>query len=1173
MSLELQLSTSKARQELQQVEKSINSLTTAMNKVGSNASKFNELGKAMSGVKGINAATVKNLNGLATALQKIKTPPGLNTLAKNLGNLAAIGLGKVAGDVNRFSKALNSIKAPANLSKIAVDLRQIATAAVKAAGAMERFKAATVGIRTPPALQAINRQMNTLPGAFNKANSAAMAFNNSIRTLRNVGGALAAALGAFGVGKFVQGATQATMTLEQFKVVMTTVTGSTEEAGKALDFVKGLSKELAISTGTLAASFQKFAAAAVTSGMSMENTQAIYKSFATSFRVLGLSAEDQRLGFLALEQMISKSTVSMEELRRQLGERLPGAFSIAAKAMGKSTTEFSKMIANGQVLSTELLPKMAAAVDQLFGEGLPAAMQKTSAALSSLEAQWWDFQQAFGEEFWNQARDAVFGLAEAMESPAFEQFARDLGKIAGWLASEGIKAVTWLVDNIWALKAAVAAVSLGGFALSLGAVLKFVQLLASPLKLVAGLLGGFRGAVVALSGAPAIFKGITTAVGLLRIAFVALMASPLAAWITGISLAVSAAIAVYELWNGASEETAAEQAKLAESAKKMEEGLKGANQALEPLPGQLTKSQEEARKFGQTFKASGGEVSTFNANAGDTPGILNDFEQAAADSGKEADKLADETGKAAKASGELADGSAEAAGKLAQAAAKAKEAQRAYEALARAARDAAKAMNAANAAGGGSAGSGRKGGMAGNLPQSQAVPPGAFVGAPQFADGTTNTSKYMGTLPGGGIPSILHPNEAVIPLSGGRSIPVELKNGDAGTGSYSRLIEDLRGDVGGSRALDDDAVTWMIKLTEMMHILNGNLEAGGEVGGASVWSPMINSVLNAMQSASASGVATGGGPTIGGSFSVNMGGGSSGGFSGAYAALNPQSDANVAMAERSGKFAQEILGKFPIKQDRALALAQAFIEKFNIDNMSDLQDFYNARFRETDSDVARKILYPEGFFWPSWDAFFRAGGAKGMDLKSENYGKSTGPDFHMMADMMGVDKAANYAFGTGPMGAIGRGGWKGYVIGKPLNKLKGAARETQDLYKTGYLNKDGSMGKNFSTFAMGSPNAYNDAMGRPAATVGIHPNEAIIPLPDGRSVPVVFPEERSGGYGGGRGNQAGNFDSRDNVNVGGVTIVANNPLEFEQAQNKIESQVKKAMERARRRTGLSESYR
>lgn len=47
--------------------------------------------------------------------------------------------------------------------------------------------------------------------------------------------------------------------------------------------------------------------------------------------------------------------------------------------------------------------------------------------------------------------------------------------------------------------------------------------------------------------------------------------------------------------------------------------------------------------------------------------------------------------------------------------------------------------------------------------------PGSFANAPHYAEGTANTS--------GGIPAILHDNEAVIPLSRGRKVPVEMAGG------------------------------------------------------------------------------------------------------------------------------------------------------------------------------------------------------------------------------------------------------------------------------------------------------------------------------------------------------------------------------------------------------------
>ncbi len=78
----------------------------------------------------------------------------------------------------------------------------------------------------------------------------------------------------------------------------------------------------------------------------------------------------------------------------------------------------------------------------------------------------------------------------------------------------------------------------------------------------------------------------------------------------------------------------------------------------------------------------------------------------------------------------------------------------------------------AGAAGGVAAGFFSEGGFSDSPVSSSSFPSSFWDGAPAYADGTSNTS--------GGTPAILHPNEAVIPLSRGRGIPVEMKAGDAG---------------------------------------------------------------------------------------------------------------------------------------------------------------------------------------------------------------------------------------------------------------------------------------------------------------------------------------------------------------------------------------------------------
>lgn len=78
----------------------------------------------------------------------------------------------------------------------------------------------------------------------------------------------------------------------------------------------------------------------------------------------GLSARgiggDEASRFLTgINQMAGKGVVSMEEMRQQLSEALPSAMSIAADSMGVTVAQFNQLVATGQLLTDDFLPKFA----------------------------------------------------------------------------------------------------------------------------------------------------------------------------------------------------------------------------------------------------------------------------------------------------------------------------------------------------------------------------------------------------------------------------------------------------------------------------------------------------------------------------------------------------------------------------------------------------------------------------------------------------------------------------------------------------------------------------------------------------------------------------------------------------------------------------------------------
>jgi len=70
----------------------------------------------------------------------------------------------------------------------------------------------------------------------------------------------------------------------------------------------------------------------------------------------------------------------------------------------------------------------------------------------------------------------------------------------------------------------------------------------------------------------------------------------------------------------------------------------------------------------------------------------------------------------------------------------------------------------------------KEGGLSSSPVSRHSMAASSFASAPHYAEGTTNTGKNGM----GGMPAVLHPNEAVIPLSRGRSIPVEMPKDGVG---------------------------------------------------------------------------------------------------------------------------------------------------------------------------------------------------------------------------------------------------------------------------------------------------------------------------------------------------------------------------------------------------------
>jgi tape measure domain-containing protein len=217
--------------------------------------------------------------------------------------------------------------------------------------------------------------------------------------LKGVFGELASSVAKLGAAYFslntvvnlVKQVFRDTKELDKLKLIFKSFIKDTQELATTFEFLSDMASRYGLDLLNLSERYAKFRAATLASKLSLEDTRKIFDTFAKASAVLGLRTDEVRGVFLALEQMMSKGKVTTEELRRQLGERLPGAVNIMAKSMDKGTRELDAMLKKGQVISEEVLPKFAEMLEKVYGIENVQMIDTLAAAQGRMNKAWLDF--------------------------------------------------------------------------------------------------------------------------------------------------------------------------------------------------------------------------------------------------------------------------------------------------------------------------------------------------------------------------------------------------------------------------------------------------------------------------------------------------------------------------------------------------------------------------------------------------------------------------------------------------------------------------------------------------------------------------------------------------------------------------------------------------------------
>lgn len=166
------------------------------------------------------------------------------------------------------------------------------------------------------------------------------------------------------------------------------LTGSQALANKEFEYIIDVSNRAGVQLTSTADSYTKFMAAAHGTALEGQKARDVFEALVMTGGNLRLSTDDVAGSLKALEQMMSKGRVQREELAQQLGDRLPGAFRIAAEAMGVTTAKLTQMLQKGEVAASDFLPKFADALLKAYGIDKTKAVDSLQASINRLDNSW-----------------------------------------------------------------------------------------------------------------------------------------------------------------------------------------------------------------------------------------------------------------------------------------------------------------------------------------------------------------------------------------------------------------------------------------------------------------------------------------------------------------------------------------------------------------------------------------------------------------------------------------------------------------------------------------------------------------------------------------------------------------------------------------------------------------
>jgi tape measure domain-containing protein len=222
--------------------------------------------------------------------------------------------------------------------------------------------------------------------------------NNFGNSVKKVGGAMVA---LFAFDKAVDFGKQIAEVTDKTQKLQTNLGLNLGAAGaKSLEQVDKRAKDLNLSIESNRTGFASMSQAMNGTKISGKSIMDIYDGVAVASATMLLSGKDNEALLNSFGATAKKRIVDFGGFQSEFGDKIPGAFAIAAKSMGMTESKLKQMMDDGKVNADKFLPAFASQIKTTFQEGLPAAANSMQAAMNkkenALTGFWEKASQLFG---------------------------------------------------------------------------------------------------------------------------------------------------------------------------------------------------------------------------------------------------------------------------------------------------------------------------------------------------------------------------------------------------------------------------------------------------------------------------------------------------------------------------------------------------------------------------------------------------------------------------------------------------------------------------------------------------------------------------------------------------------------------------------------------------------